>query len=296
MPKPFVARVIVAGLGTLAVGTLGCGDGPSSPSQTPEALAVTSVSPAVGAAETPTTVFINGTGFLAGATVTLGGAATSVAVLSSRSLSASTPIRADGTVDLVVTNPDGQSATLPGAFTYATLAVTQVSPATGIIGRWLRVSGVGFLVGASATLDGRGARVIFESSSSLYALAPPHEAGAVDVVVTNPNARSATLSRGFTYQIVTLTASPDSVTAGKPLAVTWVAPPGQSSADWIGLYKVGDANTSPLWYEYTNGTTSGTLRRGAPAQPGQYEFRYLVDDGYDDAARSNPVTVIRDPR
>lgn len=27
-------------------------------------------------------------------------------------------------------------------------------------------------------------------------------------------------------------------------------------------------------------------------QPGQYEFRYVVDDEYNDAARSGPITVI----
>src|SRR5678816_3429268 len=45
------------------------------------------------------------------------------------------------------------------------------------------------------------------------------------------------------------------------------------------------------WYEYTNGTTSGTVRFTAPVQPGQYQFRYLLDDGYVDVVRTASVTV-----
>ena len=35
----------------------------------------------------------------------------------------------------------------------------------------------------------------------------------------------------------------------------------------------------------------GTFELTAPAQPGRYEFRYLLDDGYVDVARSREVTV-----
>src|SRR5436190_173545 len=36
---------------------------------------------------------------------------------------------------------------------------------------------------------------------------------------------------------------------------------------------------------------TGSLSLRAPSDPGQYEFRYLPNDGYTDAARSNTVTV-----
>jgi hypothetical protein len=55
---------------------------------------------------------------------------------------------------------------------------------------------------------------------------------------------------------------------------------------------VGDPSTSyDLWWKYTDGGTSGTFTLNAPTQPGQYEFRYLLDDGFVDTARSTPVTV-----
>jgi hypothetical protein len=89
----------------------------------------------------------------------------------------------------------------------------------------------------------------------------------------------------------TLTASPDTVNAGEPLTIQWTAPPGRPSTDWIGLYRVGDPNTAYGWWAYTNGATSGSFLLNAPDDPGAYEFRYLLEDGYTDAARSNTVTV-----
>jgi hypothetical protein len=62
---------------------------------------------------------VSGTGFVNGATVSFGGiSATSATFGSSISLSAVPPDHAAGTVDVVITNPDGQSATLPGGYTY----------------------------------------------------------------------------------------------------------------------------------------------------------------------------------
>ena len=41
----------------------------------------------------------------------------------------------------------------------------------------------------------------------------------------------------------TLTATPSQVSPGGQLAVSWTAPTGRPSTDWIALYKVGDPNT-----------------------------------------------------
>ena len=75
---------------------------------------------------------IYGSGFKAGAMVTLNGAATDVIVIDSHGITASTAAAAPGIVDVVVTNPDGQSGRLTGGYTYLT--------ATGIA-RELRISG-----------------------------------------------------------------------------------------------------------------------------------------------------------
>ena len=62
---------------------------------------------------------ITGTGFLAGATVKLGGtAATGVVVVNSTSITATTPAHAGGAVSVVVTNTDAQTGTLNNGYTY----------------------------------------------------------------------------------------------------------------------------------------------------------------------------------
>jgi Metallo-peptidase family M12/IPT/TIG domain len=78
-----------------------------------------SVAPQSGSTGGGTAIAITGTGFLAGATVTLGGVpATSVVVVDSTRITAVTGAHATGAVNLVVTNPGGGSATLANAFFY----------------------------------------------------------------------------------------------------------------------------------------------------------------------------------
>ena len=173
---------------------------PSQPSPAPGVLTVTSVAPRVGPTEGRVTVRIEGTGFQPGALVALDGAATNVVVSGSTVVWATVPAHAEGTVDLVVTTPDGQSARLAQAFTYARIAVTGVQPASGTIGKWVRILGVGFLNDSEVTFGGtRAARVIVESGVSIFAVAPSHEMGAVDVTVRNTGGLDATLPAAFTY-------------------------------------------------------------------------------------------------
>ena len=91
---------------------------PPPPSGNP-APTVSGVSPTSGTTAGGTPVTITGTGFLAGATVSLGGtAATGVTVVRSTSITATAPAHAAGAVNVVVTNTDSQSGTLPSGYTY----------------------------------------------------------------------------------------------------------------------------------------------------------------------------------
>jgi hypothetical protein len=82
---------------------------------------VSSIDPSSGPLAGGTAVTITGTGFEAGATVTIGGAsATSVVVVSDTSITAVTPSGTAGAKDVVATNADsGLTGTLAGGFTYA---------------------------------------------------------------------------------------------------------------------------------------------------------------------------------
>lgn len=94
---------------------------------------VASVSPNSGPTGGSTNVTITGTNFVSGATVTFGGAAaTNVVVVTSTSITATTPAHAAGAVSVSVTNPDSQSGSLIGGFTYTTgtISFIQVAAAT----------------------------------------------------------------------------------------------------------------------------------------------------------------------
>ena len=90
--------------------------------------------------------------------------------------------------------------------------------------------------------------------------------------------------------VYSITANTNVVAPGGKLSVTWSAPPG-GYHDWIGLFLKSDPNTAHGWSSYTGGHGAGTLTLSAPAESGQYEFRYLLDDGLYDAARSSVVVV-----
>ncbi len=85
----------------------------------PSPPAPTAISPTSGTTSGGTPVTITGTNFASGATVTFGGtAATSVVVVSSTTITATTPAHAAGVVNVVVTNSNGQSGTLTSGYTY----------------------------------------------------------------------------------------------------------------------------------------------------------------------------------
>ena len=117
----------------------------------------------------------------------------------------------------------------------------------------------------------------------------------MDVLVTNPGGQSARLAEAFTYAVgqpYAVTPSQNTVAPGGQLSVSWTAPRGGVS-DSIGLFAVGDPNTNyeQHWWSYTDGLMFGTLTLSAPTQPGQDQFRYLLDDGFVDTVRSGVVTV-----
>jgi hypothetical protein len=64
------------------------------------------------------------------------------------------------------------------------------------------ILGSGFVAGAGVTFDGvAGTAVSVDSDTRITVTTPAHAVGAVDVVVTNVDASTATLSEGFTYEV-----------------------------------------------------------------------------------------------
>jgi len=167
---------------------------------------VSSISPTSGSGSGGTAVTITGTGFLSGATVSIGGTATGVNVVSSTSITATTPAHSTGAVNVVVTNTDNQAGTLTNGYSYnpsnPAPTVSVISPATGTAagGTSVTITGTGFLTGAMVKLGGTAAtNVNVVSSTSITATTAAHSAGAVSVVVTNTDSQNGTLTNGYSY-------------------------------------------------------------------------------------------------
>src|SRR5882724_13255668 len=80
--------------------------------------------------------------------------------------------------------------------------VGSVSPSSGTTagGTAVTITGTNFVTGATVTLGGTAAtNVVVVSASQMTATTPAHAAGAVNVVVTNPDTQNGTLTNGFTY-------------------------------------------------------------------------------------------------
>jgi hypothetical protein len=165
-------------------------DGGPPPAPAP---AIDSVAPATGPTTGGTTVTLTGANLATGATVTVcGAAATGVAVVSASQLTAVTPAHAAGACDVVVGNPDGQTATRAAAFTYA----ASTPPPAAI--RWVQTS--------------NGGR---DATSATFAA--PQTAGGLNVVVVGWADASTTITavtdtRGNTYAV----AVPMATTATTP--------------------------------------------------------------------------------
>lgn len=93
----------------------------------------------------------------------------------------------------------------------------------------------------------------------------------------------------------TLTVSPLSASPGQSLAVTFTAPVNSSTSDWIGMYKVGMPHLIHGDWKSTQGATGGTMNFVAPQQPGNYEFRYLLNNQYTDLRATSQTVVVTGP-
>ena len=92
-----------------------------------------------------------------------GTAATNVVVVSSTSITATTPAHASGAVSVVVTNTDAQAGTLNNGYTYTATnpapTITSITPNTGTAngGTPVTIAGTGFLAGATVSFGGTAA-------------------------------------------------------------------------------------------------------------------------------------------
>ncbi|MGE4234432.1 MAG: IPT/TIG domain-containing protein [Bacteriovoracia bacterium] len=174
---------------------------------------ITAVTPSSGEATNGLTlVAIIGTNFQTGATVKFAALdCTSVVVINSNAINCQFPSNTSfgtsgGSVNVSVTNPDGQTVTLTNGFYYYPFGAPSVgstSPSSGSTagGNVISINGSRFHYGATVTIGGVACtNMSYQSTGTLKCRVPAHAAGAVDVVVTNPDTTTSTLTNGYTYQ------------------------------------------------------------------------------------------------
>ncbi|KAJ4457266.1 putative phospholipase D [Paratrimastix pyriformis] len=190
-----------------------------SPTGAAPSFTAASVTPSAGPAlvAAPASLTIAGAGFWADPasgscpTAAIGAAACTVTACTATSLTCVLPASSTGqplgAADLVVTNPDGVSGTLGGAYTFqgAWPALSAISPATGPLagGQLVTVVGTGMRAGARVTLGGAACTgvALGSGTSSLTCTTPAGGvAGLVDVTLTNSDLTSATLAAAYAYQ------------------------------------------------------------------------------------------------
>ena len=231
---------------------------------------LTSVAPSEGLLVGGTPITLTGSGFVVGATVTIGGQpARNVSVTSPTTITAVTPPGVPGGAMVLVTNPGGLITGFATGFTYSatatvpSLAVTGVSPSSGPMtgGTLVTIVGQGFTSGAIVTIGGIPAtNVTVLGPTQILASTPASSvSGAAAVVVTVGNIGNV-LNGAFTY--TTVTSGGTTATAPPPTQSPGLAP-GTS-----GLFVFRGGSNADL--AVASGCPSGRLVLWATDAKGQW--------------------------
>ena len=214
-------------------------------------LTVTSIAPNTGAQDRTVAVTLTGVGFASGASARLTREAdpiyltipaSNVAVVSPTTITCTFVLPASaapGPWNVVVT-VDGHTASLANGFVIAgpPPTLTSITPNAGTRGTTVTITslaGTGFQPGATVKLAGTGSPditatdvVVTSSTKITCTVALPSAAtlGPRDVVVMNPDGKSATLSGGFTIALITIVPTTTVPTTTLPTPPPIVTVPG----------------------------------------------------------------------
>jgi hypothetical protein len=148
----------------------------------------------------------------------------------------------------------GQSSSSP------TFTVSGISPSSGTAsgGTSVKITGTGFLPGATVTFGGiAGTNVAVPDSSTITVTTPSHTAGTVNVVVTNSIGQSGTLTNGYAFT--------SSTSSKHSVSISW-NPSASTNAAYYKVYR-GTVAGGPYNLLGTNITantyTDSTVQSGA---------------------------------
>ncbi|MDQ1256091.1 MAG: hypothetical protein QG656_687, partial [Candidatus Hydrogenedentes bacterium] len=151
-----------------------------------------------------TLVYLTGNNFVNGATVHIGTVKAETIVVSSSTCHVTVPDMPAGLYDVTLTNPDGQSSTLPDAFQVTIVvppSVTQIVPYWGYENAVtaVEITGTDFKYGATASVGGTALMgVVVVSATKITGSVPAGlPVGFQNVRVTNPDEQFGSLIGGF---------------------------------------------------------------------------------------------------
>lgn len=183
-PAHLALAIVIALAGALAV--MAGGVLPAAADSTPT---VTNVSPDHGPLAGGTEITITGTNFASGATVTIGSqAATSVVVVNSTTITATTPANASPGPAAIVVTVGPEDSTGTASFTYEGPVIMSISPTFGLPagGTDVTIIGRNFGTSPTVTVGGNAASIIgTPTSTSIQIVTPSGSLGAAAVVVTS---------------------------------------------------------------------------------------------------------------
>ena len=245
---------------------------------------VTSITPQYGLATGNQLVTIVGTGFqVGGSTVDLGGAACAVDVgggpSTSTTIYCTTSARAPSAVNVIVTNSaDSQTGTLTNGYHYTSSAaptLSAISPSIGTTagGSQVTITGTGFsnptvTIGTAGSGYASCGTMNVVSQTELTCYPGVHATGTVDVIITNDDTQTASLTSAYQYIVLNHQGWSDvrAVGAKAPVSHSNLATAASSiRLDWNAFAISGAGITS---YNIYRATTSGGQNYSSPLATG----------------------------
>ena len=198
------------------------------------------IAPNAGSLGGGTTVSISGSNFYNVQKVTFGGiAAASFVVNSPTRITAVTPVKSAGIVDVLIETAGG-NVVLGRSFTFANPSITSITPNTGIIsgGTSIVIAGTN-LTGATEVLFGLipATSFVVNSANQITAVAPSGDTGEVEVSITTPLGK-VTSTQKFRYvapAINSVTPSSGPINGGTIVVITGSNLSGVSAVSFGGI-------------------------------------------------------------
>jgi len=198
---------------------------------TPTFSAITDGVDAAGSDDGGESVTITGTNFALGVSVTIGGSScTTLNRVNATTLTCTTPAGTIGAADVIISNQSAAATvTAVGAYTFQAEApvVSSISPGGGdtVGGETITIIGENFQATPIVTLDGSTCTSpTFIDSQNITCVTPAHAQGFVDIVVTNPDTNTGSLTNGFLYSdkatIATISPNSGASTGGQTVTIT----------------------------------------------------------------------------